>query len=142
LADSTKSPNEPGKEKTVLEEDLPIIVESLELANEAREKGYLISKDINPFGENLDQIFFYLFGDIHQSGAFPEKSVYAINHFPYKYIEGLIFQPRNHFVESLLVGFLGNDFEKLLEEVSAQHVPGETLKAKTFNRLTILAKTP
>jgi hypothetical protein len=105
--------DENTKETITKEKDLPIIGEAIESTQEARNKGLLSGKEKNPFGEKLDQIVIYLFGDVHQSGSNPEKSVYYTNPNPYKLIEGILWQPKRHFIkEVVLTAFLGQDYKK------------------------------
>lgn len=109
--------HEDGVDTVTREKDLPIIAESVEITGAAREKGLLPSKEHNPFGEGLDQLVIYLFGDVHQSGSNPEQSVYYTNPNPYKLIEGILWQPKRHFLkEVMLTAFLGKDYKKGAKE--------------------------
>ncbi|GIK84333.1 MAG: hypothetical protein BroJett025_09550 [Patescibacteria group bacterium] len=118
-----------------LEQDLAVVQEARNETAAAREAGLLVSKEINPFGDDLQELVMFAFGDVHQLGSNPENSIYHRNKFPYKYIEALAFQPKKHLVESMIIGFLGRDYKALVEEINTKKGIKSFAKNKLLGRL-------
>ncbi len=112
-----------------------MVQEALDETVAAKEAGLLVSKEINPFGEDLQSLVMFAFGDVHQLGSNPENSIYHRNKFPYKYIEALAFQPKKHLIESMIIGFLGRDYEALIDEINTKKGVKSFAKRKLLDGL-------
>lgn len=79
-----ETPGSPTKEALVLEKDLPVVEEALQVGRENREAGTIISKEINPLGEDVTDLTMMIFGDSHIPGSDRKESPYELNEKPYR----------------------------------------------------------
>ena len=112
----TQRKNELGEE-VVLEQDLPVVAEARDAAQQAKENGLLITQEIDPFGTDIDELVVFAVADIHQPGSNPEDSVYNRNKFPYKYIEEFIDRPIGHVMRDAILSLLGKEVAEWGTEV-------------------------